>query len=429
VIAASCAQREVRRMVGCSLLLSAFATAAPSPLLLEEILAEVAEAAPSVRVQQEVLAEAMAATRAAGAWEDPTVSIMAEELPLRGRMQGESAMGPMVMYRLTQPLNLFGRRGFSRQAATRGAEAERERLRRVEWNARAQATAAFYELWMQDQVGRLLEEQVRLLRAMGEAALSRYRAGMAAGHHEYLRAEGERAATEADLAALEDERLATATMLNVLRGRDPAEPVGGLSLPPREPIPSQDALGPIATSRPELRQMEAMSAQMRAREALARRTLLPRVMVQGQYEQRRQVPDTLGAAVMLTVPLWWWDRQWPELQLAGARVRRADREREAMEAMTDADLRMARATALAALRRVEALERSALPRLEETVKSTQAAYMAGSADFLALLDSSLSLRMQQRAHLRALVDLRLAQFELSRLLGQAAPAEERRDDE
>jgi outer membrane protein, heavy metal efflux system len=402
--------------MGVCLLLSVALAASPAPLALEQVLADVSERSPSVLVQREAVLEAEAGARVAGAWEDPLVSIMAEEIPLR-RSEGPP-MGPMMMYRVTQPLNLFGRRRLSRQAAGFGVEAERQLLRRVEWDARARAVALFYELWMADRMREVLRAQVALLQSMGQAALSRYRAGLPGAHHEYLRAQAEGAVLEADLSALEEERRAAAAMLNVLRGRDPEAPVGALTLPERSPPSPLEPLTARAAGRPELRQLASMRSQLQARERLAGRMYLPMVMVEAQFEQRRQLPDTLGGAVMFTVPLWWWDRQRPEIQLASATRRRAERELQAMEAVTLADLRTAHARTMAALRRLEALEQQSLPRLEETVASARASYMAGEVDFLSLLEASLALRMQQMAHLRAVAAHGEARFELSRLLAE-----------
>jgi outer membrane protein TolC len=142
------------------------------------------------------------------------------------------------------------------------------------------------------------------------------------------------------------------------------------------------------------------------------------IMVEGEYEQKLDgMPDGLGFAVVLSVPLWWHDRQDRELQMADAMIVAADRDVDAMRTMAEADLRMAWSRARGAERRLEALESSAIPRLEETIKSAEASYQAGNGDFLALLESSMTLQELRMERLQAITEVAVARFELDRVAG------------
>jgi outer membrane protein, heavy metal efflux system len=399
--------------------LIALAPGSPPPITLEAVLEEVEARAPDVRVQREAVAVARTEVGVAGAWEDPLVTIMAEGIPFRGT--GGEGMGTMVSYRFGQELNLFGRRRLAKRAASARVDVERALLRRAAWDARALAAVAFFELWMLAEMDAILERQLAALSELREASLDRYRAGLPGGHHEFLRAEAESRRVEAERAALGDEREAMAAMLNVLRGRPADRPVGAPVLPPRRPLPDARSVLARGGGRPELDAMRAMRAEMVARRDLVRRMYYPMVMVEGSYEQRLGEHDTFGAAVMLRVPLWFWDRQDRELEMARAMVRRADHEVEAMAAMTDADLRMAWSRARAAERRLEVLEGSALPAMREAVDSSRAAYVAGTGDFLSLLDGVLALQMVEMERLEAIVALESGRHELARLLGGPLP--------
>jgi outer membrane protein TolC len=104
------------------------------------------------------------------------------------------------------------------EAARAPVRAEAARTRRVDWDARAQALEAFLELWMNQKMSALINEQLTTLERMKAAAKARYSAGMMMGHHDFLRAEAELATMRAEKAALESEREAMAAMLNALRG-------------------------------------------------------------------------------------------------------------------------------------------------------------------------------------------------------------------
>jgi cobalt-zinc-cadmium efflux system outer membrane protein len=396
----------------------------PPPLELEALLAEVAARAPQLQAQRAALEVARARVGVEGAWEDPTVEAMIEDVPLRG---GEDAPMPMITWRFTQPLNVFGRRGLAKDAARAQLQAEQAQVRRVGWDARTQALAAFVELWMNEEMRALLERQVATLERMKAAAKARYVSGMMMGHHDFLRSEAELAAMAAEKAALESEREAMVAMLNALRGRPLEEPIGKAVLPARAALPEVEALVSRADERPELEAMRWMRAEMEAREKLARRMYLPMPMVSAFYQQRLgEMPDSVGGMVGFTVPLWWFDRQRPEVRMAEAMVQRAQRDLEAMQVMTRTDLRMAWSRARAADLSLQALEATALPRMRETVKASEAAYISGTGDFLALLEATMTLQQREAERLQAVLRRELARFELERLLGASSAPEEKR---
>jgi outer membrane protein, heavy metal efflux system len=412
------------RLLLCSLL--AAAPESPPPLELEALLAEVAAHAPQLRAQEAAVDVARARVGVEGAWEDPTVDVMAESIPLRG---GPDAPMPMLTWRFTQPLNVFGRRGLAKEAAGAQVKAELARLRRSGWDVRAQALSAFLELWMNQEMRSLLARQISTLERMRDAAKARYVAGMMMGHHDILRAEAELASMTAERTALESERQAMVAMLNFLRGHPLDEPVGEAVLPTREPLPEVEPLLARSEGSPELEAMRWMRTEMEARRALARRMYLPMPMVAGFYEQRPgEMPDSVGGMVGFTVPLWWFDRQQNEVRMADAMLLRAQRELESMEAMTRADLLMAWSRARAADLALQALEETALPRMRETVTSAEAAYVSGSGDFLSLLEATMARQRMEGERIQALIRRESAHFELARLLGAplALKEEERR---
>ena len=254
---------------------------APGPLRLPELLADVSEDAPAVDVAEADVDVRRAAVGVAGTWEDLRLSVMSEQIPI-GEMS-EEAEPIMITYRIGQELNLFGRRSFAKRAATAEVTRGEAGLRRTRWDARAQAVALFYELWMVDEMARIVDEQIALLERMREAALALVSAGMGSmGHHDVLRAESEIAAMEAERASLEDERLAIAAMLNTLRGRAVDEAVGPAELSDTDPLPDLDVTAAAATGTPEVAAARAMKESAAAQRALARRMYWPMVMVEAE---------------------------------------------------------------------------------------------------------------------------------------------------
>ena len=395
------------------LLLLTASSPQPTPLTLEALLAEVSQRAPQVREQRAAEDVARARIGVEGAWADPTVEVMTEEQPLPGR---DEPM-PMYTYSFTQPLGTLWTRGPAKRAARAQLGAEQARTRRVDWDARAQAVQAFWELWMNQEMRALVARQVAVLERMRATARARYVAGLMMGHHEVLRAEGELATMQAEGAALVSEREAAVAMLDTLRGLPPDTPIGQVQLPERTPLPPLPALLARVGERPELAQMRAMRSEMQERRTLAKRMYLPMPMVTGFYEHRPgEMPDSVGGAIGLSVPLW-LERQRNEVRMAEGMVRQSERQLEAMDAMTRAELQMAWSRARATELSLAALEDTALPRLRETVRSAEAAYVSGSGDFLSLLESVMAYQRLESERIQAAVRHALARFELERLLG------------
>ncbi len=393
-------------------LLGAVLLFSPPPVLdLDDVLDEVGRAAPAVEVDRAAVAAARAAVGVAGAWEDPRVTIMGEGFPFSG-----TAEGRMLSYSLSQELNLFGRRGARKRAARARTTGREAALRRTAWDARAQAAALFFELWMSQETAAVLDGQLDLMRRMRQAALDRVRAGMEMGHHDVLRADAEIARMEAERVSLDDERAAMAVMLNTLRGRGDDDSVPRVRLPAAAAVPPPRELVARAAQTPEVAAARAMREEAEAERALAGKMYLPMVMVEGTYQQQLDgMRDTWGAAVMFSVPLWFRDRQRNEVAMADAMIARAEREERAMRQMASAELRMAWSRVRAEVRRVEALEKSAIPSLQESVRSTESAYAAGRADFLVLLEALVTLRELEMKRLEAVARREIARFELDRI--------------
>ncbi len=128
--------------------------APPAPLELPRLLDEVAANAPQVRARDAQVDVARSRVGVAGAWEDPSLTIMTESIPLPG---GEMGDPTMITYRFSQPLNLFGRRSAAKDTARARIGIDQAQAVRARWDARAQAVALFYELWMNGEMRALLE--------------------------------------------------------------------------------------------------------------------------------------------------------------------------------------------------------------------------------------------------------------------------------
>lgn len=215
-------------------------------------------------------------------------------------------------------------------------------------------------------------------------------------------------------------------MLHTLRGRPDDRTIPTVVLPARSAAPGLGAILARVDRVPEVHAAAAMRREAEAERDLAEKMTLPMVSLQATYEQRLAGErDTWGAGIMFSVPLWWRDRQRSEVAMADAMITRARREERAMRQMAAGELRMAWSRLRAAERRVAAIEERALPSIQETVRSTQAAYVAGRADFLVLLEALVALRELEMELLAATATRVIAQVELDRVAGAELEARAR----
>ncbi|MCE9574328.1 MAG: TolC family protein, partial [Deltaproteobacteria bacterium] len=178
------------------------------------------------------------------------------------------------------------------------------------------------------------------------------------------------------------------------------------------------ALADAAARTPEVAAAHAMRDAAAARGRLARRMSWPMVMVEGGYQQNfGGMPDGLVVGVSVSVPLFTRERPRAEAAMATAMERAADRDAAAMRAMATADLRMAWSQTRAADRRIDALEHAAIPKLRETIASSEAGYVAGSDSFLSLLDAVMELQRLEGERIQAIAARGIARFALDRIAG------------
>lgn len=392
------------------------------PLVLDRVLDEVQVGAPAVVVAAQDVEVAEAEVRTRWSWQDPRIALGTSGIALPGRPR--PPMGTTLSYRVEQTFDTLARRRPARAEARAQIGVHEQRLRRSEWDAKAEAVELFMRVWAIDASDALYHRQLAVLDETREAALAMYSAGLPGGHHDVLRAEAEIFVVRAALASLADERMATVAMLNTLRGRDPEEPIDAVALPTLSAPRRLAALVEQRTHVPEAREAQAQLEASHARRRLARGRYVPMLTLGLQYEQRLfGMPDSLGGMVSMTVPLWSFDSQAREVDLADAMVRRAEVRARAVDALTNARARVAWSRAQAARRRLEVLEGEAIPRMKETLSSSRAAYVSGTGSFLTVLDTRLAIQGLEEQRIDATVGFHVACFEIDRVLGTRAGSE------
>lgn len=357
---------------------------------------------------------------AEGRLPDPSVSLMADRFP--DRMEEM----PMLRWQAQQMLPWPGKLGLMRaaadgQVAGSTAAAETRRL-----DVALQARQAW---WMLAMAARRLEVNRMaggLLAGIVNATRARYSAGTG-GHHELARAEVEKNANEVERVSLEGERVAAVAMLNALRDR-PADLAIEDPVSEESPLPVLDVAHLTAVAlgnRPEFREMQAMARQMRTMADLQRRERYPDLMVGLWWNTMLGGPDTAGAMVGATLPVFSWQRQGLRADAAGLQAEAVEQELAAMRAMVRFQVADALRKVETATRQIAFLRGTARARAKESFRSSLAGYATGSAGLTDLLEARRALQVTELALADSVVQRELAIAELQRALWGHRPGEAR----
>jgi outer membrane protein TolC len=295
----------------------------------------------------------------------------------------------------------------------------------------AEVTRAFYDYYRAEREYWIHLEHVRIASEVVDLARASYRAGRGS-QKDTLRAIVELSRLHTDVADIEQQRTSARLLLNTLMARAPDAPLG----PPPELAPATGPLGAgelegrLDTTRPELVSAAHTVKRSEANLAGARSAAYwPRFMVGADYWYQ---PTAIGPAprhaygAMLAINLPWLNpKHWDDLHEAEQTLAADRYALESARNVSRFQLRAAAARVKAAQESFAVLDRDLLPQAQQSFEASRAAYSAGQADALALLDalrSYLQVRLDREKAL-ARVGASLADF--ARAAGQRRADTER----
>jgi len=342
----------------------------------------------------------------------------------------ETRVGPQrFRVGISQMLPWPGKLRLAGAVAAAEAEAARERLEAARLALTYEITAAYCELYALAKAIAITGENVELLRYVEGVARARYRVATAQ-YPDVVRAQVELGKLQDQLQTLEEQQRPLAAQLNAALNRPPDAPLPLPSDLPREtarPDPAQlRAL--LREASPELK---ALRAQIQARAAaidLARKSYYPDFTVglsaieTGSARMRTSDSgkDAVVAEVGITLPIW------------RAKYRAAEREARlrhssATHALAEQDNRLVARVERAtfglndAERKISLYRDSLVPKAQQSLKATQAAYQAGKASLTDVIDAERTLLAFRLGHERALASRAQRLAELDMLVGRPVP--------
>lgn len=397
---------------------SAF-TAAPAAArdpALDSYVAEVISKSPSIRARSQRRDAALEDARASGRWPDPRVTVMVDRVP--SSSMTAQTMPPMIQYGVQQMVPWPGKLQFARDAAESQAEQAGSEVETRRLDLAFEAKRAYWMLALNVRRRAVNRASRALAATLADATLGRYGTGLG-GHHDVARAQVEVTALDVQHVDLEGERASTVAMMNALRNEPSetpfADPGPVFSAPVR--LDHAKLADRALAARPELKGMRAMQSEAIAMASLERRERYPDVMGGLWYNQMIGMPDSGGAMIGATIPIFGYARQTHRAAAFDARAESASEERAAMRAMIRFEVTDAIVGVETATRQVELVSSVAIPRARESFQASLAAFGSGSADIIGVLDARRSLQQAELVLAEAEVRRELAMANLERAVG------------
>jgi outer membrane protein TolC len=321
-----------------------------------------------------------------GALPDPVLS-----LGLRNRPIGDFGTdSPMTMnwIGLSQRFPWPGNQGFGQQRQEHFARAADLDADEMEAALVARVKEVYFQLAFMDRALRIMASTRELLRDFLEVTSARYSVGTGP-QQDILQAQVAIAQMTADIAIMEENRMAMAARLNSLMGRPATVPVGALELP--DPVglpPAVDSLMAVAAvNRPAIRAARERALAAEAGYRAAERDAYPDFTVALGYGQRPEFEDLATIEVGISLPVWSGSKQKPRIREMQA-FQSTEQARELdLYNETYARLSELRAAAERARNLSELYRTSIVPQAMAAVESALSAYRVGEVDYMTLLSN------------------------------------------
>ena len=380
----------------------------PNNLSLAQALDEASARSPAVVAAEAEVAAAEARVRQAGYRSNPELSLEVENFAGTGELRGLRSTETTVA--LNQRLDLGGRRSARVEAARAELEVQELRLH----IARADLAQS-----VREQFARAIAAKEKLAQAAENEVRAKELARIAgilvdAGRDpplRGLRARSALAQAMAEREAAEADELAARSSLSSLFGVH--EPVGAVTGTTLDVAPRE--VNPAVSLDVRLADAERIVAQAGVREQLAERRIDPAV---GVGVRHLKETGDVGFVAGVSMPLRVFDRNQGNIEAARQVATAADARRASTLATVTAKTRNAIANVEAARRRVEALEKAALPEAAEARRLTDISYREGRSTLLELIDVQNAYTAVRTSLTEARLELSLATAELGRILAQ-----------
>ncbi|MEI7880098.1 MAG: TolC family protein [bacterium] len=311
-----------------------------------------------------------------------------------------------------------GKRRLKNVMAAKDAEAMQSETRTMALDVELSAAETFYALHAIQQSLAIIHDEEALLRRIESLTTLRYTTG-AVGQQDVLKAQTEITLLKQKIIELEVRELTLKNKLNTLMNRPVATAIGRVVVPSLEspsPVEGGQFANNAFTHRPELQLAKARIERAQAEQAFMKKEGLPDYKVGLEY---RSMPADDQAMFMVGIELpVWRNKIGAGVRGAGHMVQSELAAREAAERQVTQEVQDALAQIQAAERTLALIRRELIPQAELRLSASEAAYRSGDkGDFMDLLESERFLLNVRVTTVMTEADLRMQWSRFARAAG------------
>ena len=316
---------------------------------------------------------------------DPTVSVS-----LTNETFNEFTLGTSEMSNLTfswiQEVPYPGKRQLAGDVARSEIGVSQQAIEITRLGVRAAVKEAYAELHRIDRTSSILEESRKLLLAYRDAARARLETGQGILEN-VLKAETELVRLDVELAGLAEERSGAAASLAALLGSSENEPFGPASAAPSGEIPAAASAEAAALERsPELMALRAAIRRDESRVTLAKKASKPDFTWGAGYANRGSLDPMVMGMFGIKLPLYKNRKQKEAVAQSELELEATGRDLDGRGVTLLAEVRTLLARAARASEQMRLTAEGTLPLARSTLDSAAAAYSAGRAEFVTLIE-------------------------------------------
>ena len=392
-------------------------TPLPTPLRVGDVVALARSRRPEIVAARARARAAAERPEIVSALEDPVISASIDHLPFSSvaRLPSERMFDRSATIEQAFPLSRI--RGNRERAARAGARRELAEAERVVLDVELDAADAFWMLAQLRASTQIVERQHGIAKQLVAAAIARYSTNTGP-QSDVLRAQTEVARLDGERRALAAEVRAAEVMLNTSLARSADAPIPDLDATVPELLPpAPDVVARTASRRPELRAGRAEVEQAEAEVRVMRSMYAPMAMVRTGPAYTMEAGSGWMLMIGLSIPLWRGKLR-AGVAEATAMVDMATADLDAMQRMVEGQVRGAREAVVAARIRYLALRDDIVPRAEQAITPTLAAYSSGQVPLVSVVEAAQALWSSERELVMARTELGLAWARLRRASGE-----------
>jgi outer membrane protein, heavy metal efflux system len=346
----------------------------------------------------------------------PEPSLVFEQMGNPGLMKGDPSSART--YGVEQEIPFPGKRDLKGQMASAEAEGQQWSQQAVRLQVVSDVKQAFYELYLIHKSIELQLENKDLLQKFEEIAQARYRVGQTM-QQDVIRAQVEMSKVLDKLLGLAQRKRIAEGKINTLLHKPAEIPLGKPAEVQKAELKySLDELTQLALAgSPALKAQDSEVARKQYSVDLAKKEFYPDFAVGFTYFERRDNPEMYRLMFSAKLPLYFWQKQGPELEAAKLSHSSARMMRESAANTVRFQVKEAYSIASTADRLANLYSSAIIPQATLSLNSALSSYEVGRLDFLRVIDAQTALIEYRTKYYESVTEFQKALAQLEPLAG------------